>query len=81
MNNQPSTVVSIVTSILPFLKIDDVDVRNVSRQTAQNLLRFADQYAEIHALTMQGDEVSGWFSNTAAPCAIKKPKEQLNQFN
>ena len=59
MNNQPSTVVSIVTSILPFLKIDDVDVRNVSRQTAQNLLRFADQYAEIHALTMQGDEVSG----------------------
>ena len=78
MNNQPSTVVSIVTSILPFLKIDDVDVRNVSRQTAQNLLRFADQYAEIHALTMQGDEVSGWFSNTAAPCVKMRLKSQKN---
>lgn len=45
-------------------KIDDVDVRNVSRQTAQNLLRFADQYAEINALTMQGDEVSQVSSNS-----------------
>ena len=58
MNNQPSTVNHLSLLLFP-LKIDDVDVRNVSRQTAQNLLRFADQYAEIHALTMQGDEVSG----------------------
>ena len=58
MNIKPSTVISFVILFFP-LKIDDVDVRNVSRQKAQNLLRFADQYAEIHALTMQGDEVSG----------------------
>ena len=77
MNNHPSTIMSFVTLSFP-LKIDDVDVRNVSRQTAQNLLRFADQYAEIHALTMQGDEVSGWFSNTAAPCVEMRLKSQKN---
>ena len=58
INNHPTTVTSFSLLFFP-LKIDDVDVRNVSRQTAQNLLRFADQYAEIHVLTMQGDEVSG----------------------
>ncbi|KAJ7393586.1 hypothetical protein OS493_006571 [Desmophyllum pertusum] len=29
-------------------KIDDVDVRNISRRVAEDILRFADDYARIH---------------------------------
>jgi len=39
-------------------KIDHADVRNVSRNEAEKLLRFADQYAEIHVIARPIDEVS-----------------------
>ncbi|KAL9971400.1 hypothetical protein ACROYT_G023920 [Oculina patagonica] len=39
-------------------KIGDVDVRNVSRHVAENMLRFAEKSARIHVITRNLDEVS-----------------------
>ena len=48
-----------ILNVLPSIQIDNTDVTNASRHMAENMLRFANNFALIHVISRSTlDEVS-----------------------